>query len=107
MVCISKYVMRINYILVLLINLNKNMAYKVDCICGVELSNRTENFKESSSMMSADTTIYELTLRNTIDIRIWWTKGALKEPDAQMNGIDQNNLYMKMHNIKCGHYTKD
>src|SRR6056297_1589603 len=37
---------------------------------GVNLLNRTENFKESSIMANADKTIYELTSRNTINVRI-------------------------------------
>ena len=69
------------------------VSEKLAAYAGVELLNRTENFTNSSIVDFADTTIYELTLRNTINVRIWWTKDALKDPDAVMNGIGQNNLY--------------
>lgn len=70
-----------------------NVSERVASYAGVGLLNRTKHFSNSSIINTADITIYELTLENTINIRLWWTKDALKDPDALMNGIDQNNPY--------------
>lgn len=69
------------------------VSERVATYAGANLLNRKKTFTNSSIISLADITIYELTLENTLNIRLWWTKDGLKDPDALMNGIDQNNLY--------------